>query len=166
MLSENSTRGIARLISNAIPRFLQKETASRSHRNHKILSEEQAVEIYKEKLAFLRKPAGTRCKTESLRGKSTVTSSKFYVSPKTVRDIWNRRTWQHATSFLWSYEESDDFCIETRVHYGKNKVCAKHFDTSSIVIAWKCLIFPAFVTIYKDCISGSRRPVCSQQSRN
>jgi hypothetical protein len=28
----------------------------------------------------------------------------FDVSPKTIRDVWNRRTWQRATCHLWEEE--------------------------------------------------------------
>jgi hypothetical protein len=41
-----------------------------------------------------------------LRGKSVSVSSMFDVSPKTIRDIWNRRTWQRATHHLWKINDA------------------------------------------------------------
>jgi hypothetical protein len=31
-------------------------------------------------------------------------SKMFGVSPRAIRDIWNRRTWEHATADLWGLE--------------------------------------------------------------
>jgi hypothetical protein len=68
-----------------------------------------AAEIYKEKLALIITPASSEsCLKDDARvemkGKSVQVSAKYGVSAKTVRDIWNRRTWIDATSFLWSIE--------------------------------------------------------------
>ena len=41
-----------------------------------------------------------------MKGQSVPVAQRFGVSPKTVRDIWNRRTWAHTTVHLWQEEES------------------------------------------------------------
>ena len=40
----------------------------------------------------------------SLRGQSQAVSKRFGVSSRTVRDIWNRRSWACETKQLWSRE--------------------------------------------------------------
>jgi hypothetical protein len=76
-----------------------------------ILNGSLATEIYKEKLALI-----TPTSVESglkddarvkMKGKSVQVSAKYGVSAKTIRDIWNRRTWTDATSFLWSSHDDD-----------------------------------------------------------
>ena len=61
-----------------------------------VLTDKEAFEIYKCKLSW------DRCK---VKGRSVPVSLKFNVSPKTVRDIWTRRTWTNATKCLWPIEE-------------------------------------------------------------
>ena len=61
-----------------------------------VLSENQAYEIYQWKQSLLQK---------SISGTSVMIASRYNVSPKTVRDIWNRRTWCNATRSLWSASE-------------------------------------------------------------
>ncbi len=39
----------------------------------------------------------TQSLIDPLRGKSKLVSERYGVSPKTVRDIWNFRTWSHVT---------------------------------------------------------------------
>jgi hypothetical protein len=58
-----------------------------------ILSEENARQIYECKQAL----AGSNA-----RGVSSQVALFYNVSPKTVRDIWNRITWKFATCHLWS----------------------------------------------------------------
>ena len=71
--------------------------------NHRkvILTGEQAVEIYKKKMSVateinvpLRKQSQSR-----------LVAQNYGVSPKTVRDIWNRKTWVSATQHLLTAEE-------------------------------------------------------------
>ena len=42
---------------------------------------------------------------QTKKGQSIPVSLLFNVSPKTVRDIWNRKTWPNATCSLWSQSE-------------------------------------------------------------
>ena len=73
-----------------------------------VLSSPQVIEIYKHKLRLLRPSTFESClqSAESrIKGQSVPVANLFGVSPKTVRDIWNRRTWAYATNFLWAQEE-------------------------------------------------------------
>jgi hypothetical protein len=70
-----------------------------------ILNGSLAAEIYKEKLALITPTSFESCLKDTrvkTKGKSVQVSAKYGVSAKTIRDIWNRRTWTDATSFLWS----------------------------------------------------------------
>ena len=70
-----------------------------------ILNGRLAAEIYAEKLALVAPTTFESCMQDSrikVKGKSVKVSAKYGVSAKTIRDIWNRRTWTHATSALWS----------------------------------------------------------------
>ena len=81
---------------------------SLSYGTGQVLCAAQAVEIYRCKLRLLQphsfasclQPAGSR-----ILGKSVQVAGMFKVSPKTVRDIWNRRTWACTTRFLWAQED-------------------------------------------------------------
>ena len=61
-----------------------------------ILTEQQAVEICKMKPAV--PVTGNLLRGES---RSRIIAEQFGVSPKTVRDIWNRKTWVSATMHLF-----------------------------------------------------------------
>eukprot|EP00960_Hanusia_phi_P008545 243663-Hanusia_phi.AAC.1 len=56
------------------------------------LTKEQASLIY-----ALRPPDRDDPNPSKLAGNSQLLAKKFGVSPKAVRDVWNRRTWAHAT---------------------------------------------------------------------
>ncbi len=63
---------------------------------HAVLNQHQAVEIYR-----LRKS-----KTElGVWPRATAVSKLYGVSPKTIRDIWNRRTWIEQTKDMWADNE-------------------------------------------------------------
>jgi hypothetical protein len=70
------------------------------------LTKEKAVEIYATKLSFLKGSKLSLSPQLALKGRSESASTKFGVSAKTIRDIWNRRTWQHATWPLWADESN------------------------------------------------------------
>ncbi len=81
----------------------------------RILCKENAVEIYQQKIDILSMFNSKNTHrvaidlVDPLKGRSLDISFSFGVSPKTVRDIWNRRTWQYATCHLWSTD--DAFCM-------------------------------------------------------
>ncbi|EKX37487.1 hypothetical protein GUITHDRAFT_116295 [Guillardia theta CCMP2712] len=79
-----------------------------------ILTEEMACEIYS-KRTF----GETR---------STLVAQEYGVSPKAIRDIWNRRTWSYATYDLWTAEELLDYrrsrrCEKCNTGQGGHCVC-------------------------------------------
>jgi hypothetical protein len=83
-----------------------------------VLTESQAVSIY------MQRPQAEECfvlRTRNI-SKSRLLGERYGVSPKTVRDIWNRRTWMLATLPLYlcntyhfdstSPSGSDEVCFE------------------------------------------------------
>ena len=62
-----------------------------------LLTKEQAAEIYMIGRAFTDSGLDPLCG-----GRSALMAKKYGVSPKTIRDIWNRRTWQNETRHLWA----------------------------------------------------------------
>jgi len=63
-----------------------------------ILTAVQAVQIY-----MLKKSDFPE--TSYLSGNANAVAAKYHVSHKTVRDIWNRRTWTEETNHLWKAGE-------------------------------------------------------------
>ncbi len=43
---------------------------------------------------------------KSTKGRSGPISKLFGISPRAVRDVWNRKTWTYATKHLWPCEDS------------------------------------------------------------
>jgi hypothetical protein len=82
-----------------------------------VLTEQNAFEIYRCKLD-LTLPATFESSLQPLqlriRGQSTPVAKRFGVSPKTVRDIWSRRTWSSVTAPLWGQDTDSTFLV--RVH--------------------------------------------------
>jgi len=82
-----------------------------------MLTESQAIDIYKCKL-YLQAQCSKSCSADIqrrlLRGKCGPVSKKFGVSPRIVRDIWNRHTWGHATAYLWEQEQIGERSISER----------------------------------------------------
>eukprot|EP00292_Cryptomonas_paramecium_P020204 CAMPEP_0113676964 /NCGR_PEP_ID=MMETSP0038_2-20120614/8973_1 /TAXON_ID=2898 /ORGANISM="Cryptomonas paramecium" /LENGTH=183 /DNA_ID=CAMNT_0000594127 /DNA_START=82 /DNA_END=633 /DNA_ORIENTATION=+ /assembly_acc=CAM_ASM_000170 len=70
----------------------------RPGQQRRILTKEQAISIYMQRTI-----KATR---------ASLVAAKFQVNPKTVRDIWNRRTWAEETQHLW--EEGDEPVIRSR----------------------------------------------------
>ncbi len=69
-------------------------------RHRFVLNVGQARDIYE--LNYL---ASKRASTPNLLGQkvsnSVVLAAQYGVSPKTIRDIWNRKTWAHTTADLF-----------------------------------------------------------------
>ncbi|EKX36362.1 hypothetical protein GUITHDRAFT_165776 [Guillardia theta CCMP2712] len=90
-----------------------------SNAKKKSLSSKLALEIFAE-----------RClKTGYATVESTFIAKKYGVSSKTVRDIWNRRTWAEATKPLWTDEEKEsteelDACKERKRQANKKRKLA------------------------------------------
>ena len=75
---------------------LTQDDLSKSH-PRAVLHESQAMEIYRQ-----RKTKSTRLGADS---NTVFLAKKYNVSPKTIRDIWNRRTWIQQTRHLWTEDE-------------------------------------------------------------
>ncbi len=73
---------------------------------HTVLTEQQAIEIYKQKLEFLKsiRAESGRTRTARMKSKCAELGSRYRVSPKTIWDVWNRKTWVIATSSMWEGE--------------------------------------------------------------
>ena len=72
-----------------------------------MLQEQQVVEIYMAKLALQaqrRDDASDTNKIQGIKGHSIRVSSMYGVTPRTIRDIWNRQSWAYATRHLWHLE--------------------------------------------------------------
>eukprot|EP00960_Hanusia_phi_P050941 760511-Hanusia_phi.AAC.1 len=70
------------------------------------LNGRSGLDIEEAKVIFCAMPTGKRKVTRT----SKLLGAKYGVSPKTIRDIWNKRTWVHATVGLWSKEEQLSHC--------------------------------------------------------
>ncbi len=67
-----------------------------------VLNPTRAAEIYMQKAALLAPDQYPSCLTgPKIKGQSVHIGQKYNVSAKTIRDIWNRRTWTFATCHLW-----------------------------------------------------------------
>jgi hypothetical protein len=77
-----------------------------------VLNEHQAVEIYRLKKP---EPVGERVNRRS-ESWSRLVAERYGVSPKTVRDIWNHKTWVLVTKGLYLENEkiTDDLEIKAR----------------------------------------------------
>ncbi len=74
-----------------------------------VLNAEQVQEIYRCKIQLLQPHSFGSCLQSAqlrIRGQSVPVAKRFGVSPKTVRDIWSRRTWTYTTEQLWTEEAS------------------------------------------------------------
>ena len=77
-----------------------------------VLNQQTAVQIYQLKIDIQEKNIG-QVPQKSWTVDSIRVSNRFDVSPKTIRDIWNRRTWQQSTQVLWPQENSEDLEHQT-----------------------------------------------------
>jgi hypothetical protein len=73
-----------------------------SSRPRVVLTASQAKEIYMHKIMLETPDNFVSCLHGSrAKGQSVPISKMYNVSAKTIRDIWNRRTWTFATCHLW-----------------------------------------------------------------
>jgi hypothetical protein len=70
------------------------------------LTEASAQDIYREKLQL--EEGGVKTSGARIKGPSSEIARLYNVSPKTVRDIWNRVTWKYATSHLWNTSHPEE----------------------------------------------------------
>ncbi len=72
-----------------------------------MLSEQQAVEIYTAKISLRAQSQDTAPNMNQMRvikGRSVRVALIYGVTSRTIRDIWNRRSWGWATRHLWCLE--------------------------------------------------------------
>ncbi len=72
-----------------------------------MLDEQQVVAIYKAKIALQMQSRGNapdENKAQVIKGQSVRVAVMYGVTPRTIRDIWNRQSWAYATRHLWNLE--------------------------------------------------------------
>jgi hypothetical protein len=108
-----------------------------------MLNDRQAVAIYKQKLELMKPRSFKTCLQDfdsRIKGQSTHVGKAFGVSPKTIRDIWSRRTWSEATSFLWGTEknleegDASSFSVLSRFQHSDRLVSIKPNPVHSSLI--------------------------------
>jgi len=93
-----------------------------------MLAPAQAVEIYKRRPPL--DEVNGKYTHGSMRNASSV-AAEYNVSPKTIRDIWNRYSWAKVTRSLWTEQET--------FHYNSNYVLRGHQGAgSSMRVALSC----------------------------
>lgn len=70
------------------------------HRSRAVLTKEKASKIFCQRGLVLFGKNG-----KFSQNSSKILALEYGVSPKTIRDIWNGRTWNHATAGLREYQE-------------------------------------------------------------
>ena len=83
------------------------------------LTKEQAALIY-----TLRPPDKDDPNPNKMAGNSQLLSKRFGVSPKAVRDVWNRRTWAHATKDAPSSSPADLELLEHSMESEKSQAAS------------------------------------------
>jgi hypothetical protein len=73
-------------------------------RNQEMLTVSDAVGIYKMKIALQTQKGMHPADSRSLWGKTRPVAKLFGTNLRTVKYIWNRKTWSHATKHLWAME--------------------------------------------------------------
>jgi hypothetical protein len=97
-------------------------------RHRSVLNAGQVREIYR--LNYL---ASNTASTPNLLGlevsNSVLLAAQYGVSPKTIRDIWNRKTWAHTTADIFEIEKSQTI-NRSNLDYLNLKVCPQ-FNVSA-----------------------------------
>ena len=78
-----------------------------------LLTAQQAMEIYSHRFP-------------SFRGKVAMQARKYHVSPKTIRDILNRRTWTKDTRHMWAEDE------QPSIRFPKTKTTDRRVGAKSL----------------------------------
>ena len=100
-----------RLAAALLPRLFGNTLKQSFSLQKMILTELQAVEIFRIKQWNIENEKGI----VSIRGLSQLVSKVYGVSARTIRDIWNQKTWAYATN---------DQTIDTRLSSGVQVVLA------------------------------------------
>eukprot|EP00291_Cryptomonas_curvata_P014215 CAMPEP_0172179230 /NCGR_PEP_ID=MMETSP1050-20130122/16499_1 /TAXON_ID=233186 /ORGANISM="Cryptomonas curvata, Strain CCAP979/52" /LENGTH=199 /DNA_ID=CAMNT_0012852083 /DNA_START=353 /DNA_END=948 /DNA_ORIENTATION=- len=70
-----------------------------------ILTADQARMIY----SLRSESTAQTFELRSVAGKSSLVAELYGVSPKTIRDVWNRKTWTQVTRPMWTAEEAEHY---------------------------------------------------------
>ena len=76
-----------------------------------VLNSDLAIEISLHKIKLIRPTTFSECLESphmKIRGESARLSKRYGVSAKTIRDIWNRKSWVSTTASLWSEETAQN----------------------------------------------------------
>ncbi len=95
----------------------------------RILTEDDVIAIFS--AGKLR--TGTSTVQTWERGQILALSRKFNVTPKTIRDIWNRRTWRDVTSRLILANANDSFPQQVTIFNYPTIICQNYFSIYSIL---------------------------------
>ena len=95
-------------------------------RSRIVLNRDLVIEIYLHKIKLIRPTTFSGCLESphtKVRGESARLSKRYGVSAKTIRDIWNRKSWVNTTAPLWGKEID--------ITQRRLKVVSYSFDTSN-----------------------------------
>ena len=101
-----------RIVTPFLLKFITKSPSKMSVTAKKkriVLNKETAIEIYQHKIRLMVPMSYKQCLQswkESIRGESSKLAKQYGVSPKTVRDVWNRKSWTEVTMSLWNLEKN------------------------------------------------------------
>ena len=70
-----------------------------------MITEQLAVEIYKVKSRLSTTSYSGNNLVRTLTGESMRLAKTYGVTPRTIQNIWNRRSWGYVTKSLWSADE-------------------------------------------------------------
>jgi hypothetical protein len=94
-----------------------------------MLTESAAVEIYKIKIALQQQRQSDA--PVSIWGKTRSVAKMFGVNSRTIKYVWNRLTWSHATEHLWAIESE----IKTSSKSRQNEVVIRFLFDRHIYFA-------------------------------
>ena len=84
------------------------QTKRESIFHFQMLTELQAIEIYRKKIEFMSKAGSEQINPLQIFASESIMVGKVYgVSPRTVQNIWNRRSWAYATKQFWMCESCE-----------------------------------------------------------
>ncbi len=74
------------------------------------ITQAEALEIYQQKLYLMKviREEIPRNRAVRLKKECIFLASHYRVSPRSIREVWNRRTWVICTSTLWEEEGAEE----------------------------------------------------------
>jgi len=144
------------MVNVDIKSYILMDSSRRSHRSatarissRSILDARTAVEIYEHRVLAEGKGPGKNAGGVRRRSPSAALAKQYGVSPKAIRDIWNRRTWGFITSKVDTLAENG--CVsantwmkeipcqefESNIPNGNNRDSINIDDASTISGNWR-----------------------------